>query len=278
MKTMNTEPGRVIAPAMALLLLSVLAVPAGAQRGGRGDSGHQGQYSGNPGHRGGGHGAGSYSYGRGHGSYGYGHYGRGHSSYRGHYGSRGHGYKGHSGYYRGHGYSGHRGYHGYASYRGHYGYPSYSRPYNPYVYYGGPGYYGFGGYGYPGVSIHYQATPTYVVAGKTYPAPSYQSAIAIPGRTVTDSGEPYAAAPGGAAEPYDGRPPARVKLKVEPGDASVYLDGQFLGLASELPEELWIDPGAHRLEIARPGFAGRELDLELAAGEELDLDARLVAR
>ncbi len=309
MQTKNAESCsralQVLVPVTALLLLAVLAVPADAQRGGRhgGGSGHHGQYG--SGHQGGGHGYGSRGYGGRHGSYGYGHQGRGRGGHSG-YGHQG---RGHGGYYaygrHGGSHGGHYygradgGYHrnghysdygrgrsygygyGYGHYGsgGHYGYPSHYRgdyrSRGSYVYYRSPGYWGFDYRGYP-ISVRYDAAPSYVVAGKSYSAPSYQASIAPPERVVTENGEPYPAAePADVAEPRGDRQHARVNLRIEPADATVYLDGRFLGLASELPEELWLDPGSHRLEIARPGFAGRALDLELGAGEELDVDARL---
>ncbi len=262
-------PGRVLAPAMALLLLSILAVPAEAQRGrgghgGRGGSGH---------------------YGKSHG----GHGGYGHGGHR--YGGR-HGYRGRHGHrYGDRGYRGYRAatlggpYRGYRAatlggpyrgYRGDYGYASHG----PYVYYRDPGSWGFGYYG-SGVSLYYEAAPRTVVYphGGAGSGSRYDAYLAAPESGVTESGAPVAGGGGPAperSEPFDARPePARVSLAFEPGDASVYLDGAFLGLASELPAELWIDPGAHRLEIARPGYQGQALDLDLEAGEELEIDGRL---
>ncbi len=308
MHTTNADPlrqkaTRLSAPAMALLLLSMLAVPADAQsgrgHGGRGGSGHQGKsYGGHSGDHGArsGHGAHRYGGQGGYGGYGY-HY-RGYSGSNGRHGYRGNVHQGRSGGYGGHGYSSYRGghgYRGYAGYGGRYGgrgydrryrYPSYYGGYDSYLYYRGT--YGFGYYGYPGISVYYDSTPRYVARGDSYaaPGPGYQGyvpSIAAPEAAVTETGEPYVAPSppsGGAAtgEPYDARPqPARVKLAIEPGDASVYLDGRFLGLASELPAELWIDPGTHRLEVARPGFTARQVDLELDAGEQLEVDSRLEA-
>ena len=288
-----------LALAAALLLVSTLAVPAQAQRG-HGRSGH---YSGHSGH-GGHYGHGAHRYGGSHRSHGYRHHGRSYGGHRGYHGYRGgHGYRGHRGY---HGYRGSRGHHGNYGGHGYYGYPgaygySYGgryrhhvgygykypsryrgyRPYGSYVYYRSPGTYGFGYYGYPGISIVYDASPSYVVRGGRYDdytpryeryQPRYQGyELTAPEAGVTETGEPSS-----AGEPYDARSrPARVMLTIEPADASVYLDGRFLGLASELSGELWVDPGAHRLEVVRPGFLSRELDLDLEPGEELEVDGRL---
>ncbi len=181
-----------IAPAAALLLLSVLAVPAEAQRGGgqggRDGSGHQGQYGGHSGHRGVHHG-GSHGYGRHDGHRGF---GQGHRTYRGHK-------QGYDGYRGRHGYRGHAGHYG--AYRDHYGYRyrGHHRPYGSYLYYQSPGYYGFGTYGYPGISISYDAGPRYVRGGSYATHPSkyerYQprwQAYAVPDAPVdgiSESGE-----------------------------------------------------------------------------------------
>ncbi len=288
MQTMKAEfrhrSGPVLAPVMVLFLLSILAVPAEAQRGrgghaGRGGSGHHGQsYGSSHGHRGGGYGRGGNRIG-GYGSHGYGHRGYGRSGGHGngsYHGYRYRGYSGHRGYARNYSYRGHRGYTGYQGYPSYYGSYRY-RPYGAGAYYRGPGSWGFGYYGYPGVSIHYDASPRTILyePGVDAPRPGYRGyvpSIALPETAVTENGEPYEA----ATEAFDARQePARVKLVIEPGDASVYLDDRFLGLASELPDELWIDPGAHRLAVARPGYASRALDLDLGPGEELEIDSRL---
>ena len=72
--------------------------------------------------------------------------------------------------------------------------------------------------------------------------------------------------------------PARLKLAVAPADASVYLDGRFLGIASEIGEErsgILVDPGEHRLEIVRPGYESRMLSFDAEAGGEVVLEVEL---
>ena len=81
-------------------------------------------------------------------------------------------------------------------------------------------------------------------------------------------GEPAEAPPGS----LDLRPePGRLVLTVEPQDASVYLDGRYLGTGRDLAQlhaGLLIASGDHLLEIVRPGFEDRELEFSIAAGEE----------
>ena len=280
----NRRPGRWTVPAMALLMLPLLATAADAQRG-RGGHGGSGSVGRSPSSHHGGHGTRGHHGARGH---------RGHHTSRGDHGYRGQ--RGHHGYRGGHGYRGHRGnvgHHGYrgrshtrgyTGYRGYRGYSSFYlspsrsyRPFSPYVYYSSPGYWGVGAYVYPGISVDYHAAPRYVVRDRGYrivePKVYEGESIAGSEAGVTERGEPVS-----GDVPLDARQPAaRLQLTIEPGDASIYLDGAFLGLASELPATLLLDAGAHRLEVARPGYAGRDIDLDLEAGEELEVDARLVA-
>lgn len=64
----------------------------------------------------------------------------------------------------------------------------------------------------------------------------------------------------GAAPAAATSPAARGRLRVHasPGDASVYLDGEYLGLAGELGRlhgAIPVATGEHRLEFVRPGYA-----------------------
>lgn len=72
--------------------------------------------------------------------------------------------------------------------------------------------------------------------------------------------------------------PARLHLTVEPRDASVYLDGRFLGTGDELVDlrsGLMVNPGEHQLSVVRPSFESEELTVEVAPGEDLELAVRL---
>jgi hypothetical protein len=81
------------------------------------------------------------------------------------------------------------------------------------------------------------------------------------------------------AEAYDVRgEPGRLKLEVEPGDASLYLDGRFLGTAEDLGrlrKGLILAPGKHTLQVVRPGYETLEKTFEVEPGEEVDLDLSL---
>ncbi len=72
--------------------------------------------------------------------------------------------------------------------------------------------------------------------------------------------------------------PGSVKLEIEPDDASVYLDGRFLGTGRELARlraGLIVDPGEHRIEVVRPGRQSEEKSFSVRAGEEVRLEIEL---
>jgi len=80
-------------------------------------------------------------------------------------------------------------------------------------------------------------------------------------------------------EPLDARgAPGTLRLEVEPGDASVYLDGRFLGTGRELARlrsGLIVDAGEHRIEVVRPGRRSETQTFTVVAGEEASLDIEL---
>src|SRR5690606_28926943 len=83
----------------------------------------------------------------------------------------------------------------------------------------------------------------------------------------------------GTGEALDARAePGRLRLRVEPSDASIYLDGRFLGTGSELSRlrtELIVDPGEHRLEVVRPGRQAEARRIEIESGRELAVEIEL---
>lgn len=85
--------------------------------------------------------------------------------------------------------------------------------------------------------------------------------------------------PGAAPAPSGGTGDgAHVHLTVSPGDASVYLDGNFLGTGSELAQlsaGVLVPPGSHRLEVVRPGYEAEALDFQGNPGEDLQLNVEL---
>jgi hypothetical protein len=74
--------------------------------------------------------------------------------------------------------------------------------------------------------------------------------------------------------------PGRVRLDVEPGDASIYLDGRFIGTGDDLAKlhsGLLVDAGEHRLAVVRPGRRSEEREFRVAAGQEVELEIELPA-
>ena len=68
--------------------------------------------------------------------------------------------------------------------------------------------------------------------------------------------------------------PGRFRVDVEPSDASVYLDGRFLGSAEELERlhsGMMVDAGEHYIEVQRPGFETQRIEFTVAAGDETEL-------
>ena len=70
----------------------------------------------------------------------------------------------------------------------------------------------------------------------------------------------------------------RLRLEVEPEDASVYLDGRFVGTGREISlmrSGLPVSPGDHKLSIVRPGHRAEERDFTVEAGEDVELEIEL---
>ena len=78
--------------------------------------------------------------------------------------------------------------------------------------------------------------------------------------------EDGAEAPGGRT--------GNLRVRIWPGDASVYVDGEFRGTAKQT-RSLDLRPGTHRIEIVRPGFETAQREVEIDGGESHDLEVRL---
>jgi PEGA domain-containing protein len=76
------------------------------------------------------------------------------------------------------------------------------------------------------------------------------------------------------AAPPHSEDAGRVHLAITPHDASIYLDGRFLGTADDVARRrsgVSVDPGQHTLSVVRPGHRAEERQFEVKAGEEIDL-------
>jgi hypothetical protein len=144
------------------------------------------------------------------------------------------------------GYGSHHGYrHGYYPYYGYYAYHPYSYPYYA-------GWYGPPGWAF-GLSLH---------SGDAY-APAYVFPPAV-----------YAAGDEAGASAYaQVAAKARIQLVVTPEDASVWVDGQFRGVAHRIGH-LSLAPGRHRVQFARPGFqpAARDVLADEGTADVLRLE------
>ena len=72
--------------------------------------------------------------------------------------------------------------------------------------------------------------------------------------------------------------PGRLRFTIQPSDASIYLDGNFLGTATDLRNregDILVDSGNHILEIVRPGYASKKLEFVVIKGETINLTQNL---
>jgi len=97
------------------------------------------------------------------------------------------------------------------------------------------------------------------------PAPARPGAEARREPPPSESSELRAETPPAPLEPG-----GDVALRVEPRDASVYIDGQPRGAAREL-RRLRLSPGRHRVELERPGFQPLQKDFDVDADKSIEL-------
>ncbi|MBP1634051.1 MAG: hypothetical protein H6Q10_625 [Acidobacteria bacterium] len=154
-------------------------------------------------------------------------------------------------------------------------YPYYGSGYYPYW-----GSYGYYGYGYPwGCDPYWNAGCWGFGFGLYvnpfwwgYGYPEYFGAI-YPGS--------YAAGGGGYSAPDEGPrdlPDAALKLKVEPRDAEVYVDGVYVGQVDSFDgafQHLDIEPGTHRFEIRAEGYEPLAFDVKAAPRQNLTYKGEL---
>lgn len=70
----------------------------------------------------------------------------------------------------------------------------------------------------------------------------------------------------------------QVRLAIEPPDATVYLDGRFLGTGADLArlhDGLLVDAGQHTLDVLHPGYQPQRLSFRVEAGEALEVRVTL---
>ena len=72
--------------------------------------------------------------------------------------------------------------------------------------------------------------------------------------------------------------PARLTLDVRPEEASIYLNGRFLGSGREISNlraPLIIDNGDHVLQVVHPDYRTEKREFSVSQGETLDLEIEL---
>lgn len=77
--------------------------------------------------------------------------------------------------------------------------------------------------------------------------------------------------------PAEARSAGVLRLRVSPADASIYVDGAFVGNALSAAE-LTLTPGAHRVEVVRPGYDPWVREIDVEASERRELVVELPAR
>jgi PEGA domain len=72
---------------------------------------------------------------------------------------------------------------------------------------------------------------------------------------------------------------ATLKITVQPGRAAVFLDGQYIGHASELGgavHSLSVSPGKHRIKVELPGYRTFETEVNVLRGQKSEVKTELV--
>ncbi|MFI5118805.1 MAG: PEGA domain-containing protein, partial [Thermoanaerobaculia bacterium] len=71
---------------------------------------------------------------------------------------------------------------------------------------------------------------------------------------------------------------ARMRFKVAPEDAAVYLDDKYLGAGEDLaanPRGVVTDPGTHTITVVRPGYKTKTVDITVRIGAPVDVVVEL---
>jgi hypothetical protein len=76
----------------------------------------------------------------------------------------------------------------------------------------------------------------------------------------------------------EGREGARLRVRVEPADAVVFLDDRFIGTAGEigsLSSGVSVSPGRHTVTVSRPGYKDRTVQIEVDENETKEIEVTL---
>ena len=64
-----------------------------------------------------------------------------------------------------------------------------------------------------------------------------------------------------------------LRLRVQPRDAEVYVDGYYAGIVDDfdgVTQGLRLEEGSYRIEIVAPGYAPLEFDVRIQPGRKID--------
>jgi hypothetical protein len=78
---------------------------------------------------------------------------------------------------------------------------------------------------------------------------------------------------------YPGANAAILKLSVMPDRAAVFVDGGYIGHASDFGgafHSMTVTPGAHRIKVELPGYRTFETDISLRPGQKSEIKTDLV--
>jgi hypothetical protein len=128
--------------------------------------------------------------------------------------------------------------------------------------------------GYAGIETYVDEQPQNQTWRETAPAPSGE-----PGDYATPSNGDGGGAPlGGEASEPNGASRGHIFLWTEPSDASVFLNGEFVGTGRELaalPGGLPVPPGQHTITISRTGMATEEHTVIVGPGRKAIVEISL---
>jgi hypothetical protein len=84
--------------------------------------------------------------------------------------------------------------------------------------------------------------------------------------------------PSGETRRESGRAGARLRARVEPADAVIFLDDRFIGTAGEigsLSRGVSVSPGRHTVTVSRPGYKDRTVQIEVEEDETEEIEVTL---
>lgn len=132
------------------------------------------------------------------------------------------------------------------------------------------------------IDVGFQMTPGEAVAPETLSHRSVPPESFTPPEG-TDDGEYQDVADGELTSgPIDAREvPGRVRVTVVPADASVYVDGRFVGTGQQVSGSqgaILIDAGRHVIEVVHPAYEAQSVRFEVDSGQELEVEVPALAR